>query len=179
MKLCRIRALIVVGFLLSTAGCGADRPLPRWRPGIYSYRSTLPGTGEVAGSIEVGANGPLSVSSSLGVCDERIETTPRRFRERQDGRLVVWTFICGTEHRFSVRLGSVSGPPIEGSISNQRTDTVFTYGEPICRLYKTIESDEGTDRICVVWDTGPRMQPRTTGATARWRLVTVPFAPPP
>jgi hypothetical protein len=179
MKLHSVRALIVAGLLLGMAGCGSGRPLTRWRPGIYSYQSTLPGTGEVAGSIEVVDDGPISVSSNLGVCDERIETTPRGQRERLDGELVVRTFICGTEHRITVRLGRFGGPPIEGSISNQRTDTVYTYGEPICRQYKTVDSEEGTDRVCAVWDSGPRMQARTTGATARWSLVTVPFAPRP
>ena len=101
MKLRRKPALIVVGLFLSTAGCGRPRPLAPWVPGIYHYRTTLPGTGEVAGSIEVGSEGPLSVTSNLGACRARIETTPRASRERLDGQLIVRTFICGTEHRIS------------------------------------------------------------------------------
>jgi hypothetical protein len=179
MKIFRASALIAIGLLLGTAGCASSRPLTQWRPGVYHYRTTLQGTGEVSGSIEVGLDGPESVSSSVGVCDEVMYSTPREMRARIDGVLAVRSFVCGTEHRFSVGLGREGGPPIEGVVSNQRTEMVVANGDPVCRQYKTVETEEGTDRVCVVWDNGPRAQPRTTGATARWRLVADPFAPPP
>ena len=174
MKISRGYALIVLGLLLGTAGCGSARPLTQWRPGVYHYRTSLAGTGEVGGSIEVGVDGPEVVSSSLGVCDEVIYSTPREMRSRIDGVVAGRSFICGTEHRFTVMIGREGGPPIEGSISNQRTEMVYTTGEPVCKQYQTVETEEGRDRVCIVWDNSPRPQPRTTGATARWRLVSDP-----
>jgi hypothetical protein len=177
MKTLRTYSWMLAGLLLSTAACATSRPLTQWRPGTYHYRSALAGTGEVTGSIEIGLDGPESVSSSLGVCDEIIPTTPRQARERIDGVLGYRNFICGTEHRVSVALGREGGPPIEGSISNQRTEMVAAAGGPFCRRYETVETSEGRDQVCVLWDNRPRMEPRTTGASARWQLVSDPFAP--
>jgi hypothetical protein len=179
MKPRAMPALIAFGLLLSAAGCSRSRPLVQWVPGVYLYRSTLPGTGDVAGHIEVTAEGPLSVTSNLGPCRAQIETTPRALRVRLDGQRIGRAFFCGTDHRFSVSLGSVGGPPIEGSVSNQRTDTLTTFGETTCREYQVVESGERVERICVAWNVGPKTERRTTGASARWWLVPDSVAPRP
>ena len=179
MKPLRVGAMVIASLLLAAAACGPRRPFTFWVPGIYQYRGTLPSSGDVTGTIEVVAEGPLNVTSSVGACRARIETSPRRFRERIDGELLVRSFICGTDHRISVVLGRDGTPPIEGSISNQRTDKLTTYGETTCREYQTIDSGERIERICVAWNWGPKIETRTTGSSARWYLVADSLAPQP
>src|SRR5688572_15503292 len=118
MKLTRTRSLLVAALLLSSAGCALrSPPTPApWVPGTYQYRSTLPGTGAVLGSIEVGPQGPLSVTSNLGPCRD---PEPERYKPWNRER----TFVCATEHRVNVVLGVTGQPPIGGTVSNQRTVT--------------------------------------------------------
>ena len=68
-------------------------------------------------------------------------------------------------------LGRDGVPPIEGSISNQRTDTLTYFGETTCREYETVEVGERIERVCVAYDQGLKTERRTTGASARWYLV--------
>jgi hypothetical protein len=179
MKVILTRSMMVVGLLLSTAGCGPQRPLAQWVPGTYPYRSSLPGAGEVAGSIEIGLDGLMEVTSTLGSCDPVIETVPRQQRERIDGQLTGLNFLCGTDYRFSVRLKRDGGvPPIEGSISNERTEIVRYYAGP--RTCLAFELSEAGDRVCTSWSaSGWQTERRTTGATARWYVVVDSLAPQP
>jgi hypothetical protein len=171
MRLSQTPALMIAVLRISTAGCGPRRPFSQWIPGVYQYKSSLAGTGEVAGTIEIGLDGPLGVTSTVGPCDERIETTPRQLRERIDGQLTYRNFICGTDYRFSVSLRDEGEePPIQGSISNERTEIVRYYaGQRICLA--SVVTDEG-EHICTEWSKyGWQSERRTTGATARWHVV--------
>jgi hypothetical protein len=141
-----------------------------WVPGTYYFRSELPGSGTVIGRIDVGAEGPDSATSNVGPCLMPIENVVNRPNpsalqlERRDRG----AFVCGTEHRLSVWLGYEGGPPIRGTVSNQRTVTETTYAETTCREYQTTETGE---RICMAWNVGPKTERRTTGATANFYLV--------
>jgi hypothetical protein len=167
MKPLLMRRLISAGLLLSAAGCGATRLPAFWVPGTYYYMSALPGVGPVTGSIVVIAEGPLSITSNVGGCEPRFETVPNRTRER-DGRLLSRSFLCGLDHRVSVILGRDGGAPIEGWVSNQRTDTVTTWGQTTCREYETLENG---GRICVAWNEGPKTERRIVGSTVQWHLL--------
>lgn len=76
-------------------------------------------------------------------------------------------------------LGRYGVPPIDGSISNQRSDTLTTFGETTCREYQTVQSGERIERICIAWNVGLKTERLTTGASARWWLVPDSLAPRP
>ena len=166
----RPRPLLAVGLLLCAAGCGL-RPTTytRWVPGMYQYRSTLTGTGDVSGSIEVGSEGVVSVTSNLGPCERRFERARGLAPTREEpGAWAPGAFVCGTEHQVNVWLGYRGGPPIRGEISNQRTVTETYYAETTCREYRTTDTGE---RICLVWNVEPKTERRTTGAAAPFYLL--------
>lgn len=178
MKPFRLTPLLVVGPLLGTAGCGLrQQPLERWVPGTYEYRTTLPGTGDVAGHISVGTEGVINVTSTVGPCARRLEPVRRPGPTMLElGPWDTGAFVCGTDHRVRVWLGYAGGPPIRGEVSNQRTDSLTTYGETTCREYQVTEAGE---RICLVWNVEPKTERRTTGATAPFWIVTDSLATPP
>ena len=156
--------LVFVGLLLSTSGCGL-RPPPRpapWIPGTYQYQSTLPGTGSVEGSIQVGTEGPVAVTSTLGPCRD---PQPELYKPWNRAR----TFICGTDHRVNVLISGSGGPPIRGSVSNQVTVTSSYFGDST-----TCERKEKTptgEEICIAWKQELKTDRRTTGASAPFILV--------
>ena len=159
----RTRLLTVAGLVLSAAGC-ALRPPPTpapWGPGTYQYRANLTGTGPVAGSIEVGVEGPLTITSSLGPCRD---PQPEQYKPWHRVR----TFVCGTDYRINVVLGRAGGPPIEGAVSNRRTITHTYAADTTCRKYEKTPTGE---QICVLWNQEFKTERETTGASADFWLV--------
>ena len=171
MKSLRTGALTVICLTLSTAGCAlrsSPTPAP-WAPGTYHYRSNVPGAGPVAGIIEVGAEGPLSLTSSLGPCRD---PEPDQYKPWHRTRI----FVCGTDYRVNVVLGRSGGPPIEGGVSNRRTVTNTYAADTTCRKYETTATGE---QICILWNQGMQTERETTGAGADFWLVPDSLAPRP
>jgi hypothetical protein len=129
--------------------------------GTYQYRSTLPDQGLVVGSIEVGAEGPLSVTSNVGPCrDPNAHTYRRWFRERS---------FAYPGHTVRVELGHAGQPPIGGTVSNERTTILRSYSvNTTCRTYETTPSG---DETCVAWNREQITERRTTGGTGRFSVV--------
>ena len=158
-----IRPFLLTVVIVGMAGCAFGRPpAPApWMAAVHEYRSNVPGWGPVSGQIEIGPEGPVRVTSSLGPC--RLPPSDN-YRPWNRAR----TFVCGTEHRVSVSLGRTGQAPITGTVSNAQTVTHRYQVQTTCRTYQTTPSGVQT---CVVWNYEERTEQETTGSTTDFWLV--------
>ena len=65
-----MRSMVILGLVLTAAGCALFPPPPPapWVAGSYEYRSDLEGVGEVTGRVVVAEEGPVEVTSNRGPC---------------------------------------------------------------------------------------------------------------
>jgi hypothetical protein len=139
-----VRSLLVAG-LLSASACAtlSRRPEPApWVPGSYSFQTVLHGE-TILGQIDVEADGPIEVETSLSRCmpQASVKWQPW-YRSR--------VFHCAGNHRLVVTVGTEKGVPVAGSMSNTTAVSKQEVVSKVCVEYA--EPSEQGGRVCLQWD---------------------------
>jgi len=156
--------------LLLAPGCASapsdtgDAVEMDWAPGVYLVRSTVgyrsdsaggstTGRKEVTGEVTVAPDGPVSMTSSEGLCRDPDPTATQRDRDRGRRR-----FLCGRA-TFELRPGSES---LQGTVELPVVETIRTRGS--CEQYVTTEAG---GRTCARYEN--RVKSEETVKTVRIR----------
>jgi hypothetical protein len=157
------RVAVLVGLLAASAcaTAGAGPAWQSWVPGSYDFRTV--GGLALRGTVEVGASGPTSLSTSIGKCFEGFFQAIRGGRDRQ------FIFNCSDKIRVSLQTGARSEDPIVGSASDARTETYIEVTGRTCKEYS--EPNRSDDRVCTNWEDITRTVTKRVGRGGMIELI--------